>query len=268
MRRLLIFALLVAACGGGKVAPSSRTIFVAPLGRDGGNDSNDGTTDHPFATIQKALSVAQSGDTISVRAGTYGVGGTGLPSSPGDSFPLRLKPGVSLVGSGTSGDTASVLQATQFSETPAAVVIMAEGARLEAFQIDAASGVGVYSEAPIGAIVSNAIQRGTTGVRIVGGSVAVQDNLLAAGAGAIGALIEGGTPAFTGNRIVRNLVGVRIAGGTPAFARNSLGCNSQGEMENQTSAVLDARDNMWFPFPPPRVSGGPVDTTGGSLGNC
>jgi hypothetical protein len=42
-------------------------IFVAP----NGNDADSGTYGHPFLTIQKAVSAAQPGDTIFVRAGTY-----------------------------------------------------------------------------------------------------------------------------------------------------------------------------------------------------
>jgi len=38
---------------------------------DGGDDENAGTSEAPFATIQKALTLAQDGDTVKVRAGTY-----------------------------------------------------------------------------------------------------------------------------------------------------------------------------------------------------
>ena len=42
-------------------------IFVSP----NGNDADSGTYGHPFLTIQKSISVAQPGDTIFIRAGTY-----------------------------------------------------------------------------------------------------------------------------------------------------------------------------------------------------
>ena len=42
-------------------------IFVSP----NGNDSDSGTYSHPFLTIQKAVALAQPGDTIFVCAGTY-----------------------------------------------------------------------------------------------------------------------------------------------------------------------------------------------------
>ncbi len=265
MRRLLIFALLVAACGGGKVAPSSRTIFVAPLGR-GGNDANDGSAEKPFATIAKALSVAQSTDTISVKPGTYGVGGTGLAASPGESFPIRLKDGVALVGSGTTGETAAILQAISFDSTPTAVVIMADGSRLEAFQIDAGSGIGLFSEAPLGSVVGNAFQRGRIGVQVASGSIEVRNNVIAV-AGGTGVAVDGGTPAFRENQIVRNETAVLVSGGEPLFEQNSLGCNSgEAEVVNNTLSTVSARNNSWLPLPP-RVQG-PVDTAGASQGNC
>ena len=46
---------------------ASAVYYVAPTG----SDSNAGTLTAPFATVTKGLSVAQTGDTIYVRAGTY-----------------------------------------------------------------------------------------------------------------------------------------------------------------------------------------------------
>ncbi|HEY0000623.1 MAG TPA: right-handed parallel beta-helix repeat-containing protein [Actinoplanes sp.] len=46
---------------------AATTYFVAP----DGSDSNDGTLDAPFATIQQAINVVAAGETIAVRAGTY-----------------------------------------------------------------------------------------------------------------------------------------------------------------------------------------------------
>ena len=50
---------------------SQNSYFVA-LESSGGNDStNLGTINSPFATINKALSLMNSGDTCFVRGGTY-----------------------------------------------------------------------------------------------------------------------------------------------------------------------------------------------------
>jgi hypothetical protein len=78
-----VFSDSIAVSGGGAMqnvfvsgtsAPSDSIlgIFVSPMG----SDSNSGTFVFPFATISKAISVAQSGDTIFVRGGAYELGGT------------------------------------------------------------------------------------------------------------------------------------------------------------------------------------------------
>lgn len=53
--------------GATATASSSATLYVATTG----SDSNSGTADAPFATIQHALDVAVPGDVISIASGTY-----------------------------------------------------------------------------------------------------------------------------------------------------------------------------------------------------
>jgi Right handed beta helix region/Protein of unknown function (DUF1565) len=50
-----------------RLTAAASPYYVAPTGKD----SNAGTLDAPFATIQKAISVVAAGGTISVRGGTY-----------------------------------------------------------------------------------------------------------------------------------------------------------------------------------------------------
>jgi len=47
--------------------PSTASYYVAP----NGSDANDGSEASPFATVQKAQDVAQAGDLVYVRGGTY-----------------------------------------------------------------------------------------------------------------------------------------------------------------------------------------------------
>ncbi|CAI6025165.1 right-handed parallel beta-helix repeat-containing protein [Cohnella sp. JJ-181] len=73
---LLCMAMVLAMFSAAQPQAHAATdIWVAPP-TSGGNDSSpgDGTSAHPYATIGKAYSVAGSGDTIKVRAGTYAVG--------------------------------------------------------------------------------------------------------------------------------------------------------------------------------------------------
>ena len=59
------------------------TYYVAEP--DFGSDSNTGSIDQPFATIQHAVNVANSGDAVSVAAGTYNEN-------------ITMKSGVSVIG--------------------------------------------------------------------------------------------------------------------------------------------------------------------------
>src|SRR5262245_13745338 len=59
--RCLVLLALWSSCG------LASDYYVAPTG----NDTNPGTMDRPFLTIQKAASTMVAGDTTYVRAGTY-----------------------------------------------------------------------------------------------------------------------------------------------------------------------------------------------------
>ena len=59
----------------------ARDIFV---GGAGASDSNPGTAAQPFATIQKAASIAVAGDVVKIRQGTYRE--TIMPASSGVTF--------------------------------------------------------------------------------------------------------------------------------------------------------------------------------------
>lgn len=77
MKKLFIFLLLLSACG--KQEPGNKNPFSVQrlvtstyhVGGTGANDGNPGTQASPFATIQKAASVALSGDAVVIHKGTY-----------------------------------------------------------------------------------------------------------------------------------------------------------------------------------------------------
>ncbi|MBE7170227.1 MAG: DUF4990 domain-containing protein [Williamsia sp.] len=62
MKKIFLAALL---CTAHMVFAS--TFYVSP----DGNDNNDGTKAHPFATVQKAQAAVNPGDTVYLRGGTY-----------------------------------------------------------------------------------------------------------------------------------------------------------------------------------------------------
>ncbi len=67
MMKALMVCLLVCAASTCGWAEGVMTYYVAPRGLD----SNDGSVDRPFATIQKAADLVNPGDTVIVRDGVY-----------------------------------------------------------------------------------------------------------------------------------------------------------------------------------------------------
>ena len=65
LKRIILFAIIFYPLFAVKV--SAAEYFVSP----NGNNSNLGTIQKPFKTINKGISVLNSGDTLNVRAGTY-----------------------------------------------------------------------------------------------------------------------------------------------------------------------------------------------------
>jgi hypothetical protein len=70
-----------------KVTPrvTAKTIFVDAVN---GSDANDGSQTKPFKTIGKALTLANSGDTVKLAQGHY------TPDINGETYPLTVPTGV------------------------------------------------------------------------------------------------------------------------------------------------------------------------------
>nr|WP_206441827.1 right-handed parallel beta-helix repeat-containing protein [Streptomyces boncukensis] len=78
-----------ASPGGAQAADSSSTVVVAT----GGSDSGAGTASDPYATLEKAFSVAKAGTTIQVKAGTYYPGESLKSKADGTAEqPITLEP--------------------------------------------------------------------------------------------------------------------------------------------------------------------------------
>jgi hypothetical protein len=87
-RVIRVIALALAVLVGSAIASSvgcaadATVYYVSP----GGSDSNPGTLEAPWRTVQKAANTAHAGDTVYVRAGTYGervtLSGAGTAGSP------------------------------------------------------------------------------------------------------------------------------------------------------------------------------------------
>jgi uncharacterized repeat protein (TIGR01451 family) len=100
-RRLLFVLVLLLAflsittffLRAGTVSGTTVTYYVDPL--NGSNTIGGGSQSNPWQTITYALSQASAGNTIRLLPGNY-------TTNSGELFPIRLKAGVSLVGSGQS----------------------------------------------------------------------------------------------------------------------------------------------------------------------
>ncbi len=97
-RRLLaisvvaLLASLLFSVTRARVAASARSYYVDAL--HGNNRTGDGSAAKPWRTITRALHAVSAGDRVTVRAGTY-------DQALGESFPMILPPGVSLLSVGS-----------------------------------------------------------------------------------------------------------------------------------------------------------------------
>lgn len=98
--------LTVTAPSGVATLPSALTVTEIRSEASGNDSTGDGTTARPFRSLAKALSVAASGDTVRLGAGTFGVSTEAYPqlSTPDPLSPVtpNVPSGVTLVGAGPS----------------------------------------------------------------------------------------------------------------------------------------------------------------------
>lgn len=96
---ILFVSLLLAGsiCASAKsaAAPGGTRLYVSMMG----SDSNPGTKEKPFATLQHAADAAKPGDTVDVRGGTYcqRLAITSSGSAAGGAITFRSEPGESAI---------------------------------------------------------------------------------------------------------------------------------------------------------------------------
>lgn len=208
------------------------TYYVSNSGNDGGA----GSELDPYRTITHALSVSVNGDTILIAAGTY-------DTYHGETFPLSLKSGVSVLGSG-----AGVTLIQRNGPVPGTPVISAisigGNAILDGFTIsgglNSGNGGGLLIHDSTLTISNNIITRNTAayggGIHIEGDSnPAVHDNIISdntyttLGGGIYCALPA--NPTIFNNTIQSNHGGtggggIAVAGCSPSIYDNVISGNS------------------------------------------
>jgi hypothetical protein len=258
----------------------ARFCDTAPIVVDAvnGDDGSSGTCAEPFATLGKGLAAAAAGQTVQVRPGAY--------RAPGESFPLIVPDGVTLIGDemqkGAGPAPVSIEGGGPVDGSPglrAALVLgtgsVAAGLRVSNVASVAGShGVVITRPSPgsaDGAVLRNCTVTGssTDGVYlerarsaiVVGNVVTAQDD------GGTGIRITADAPGalLERNFVVGNTYGVEInadadlgGGARNSAGQNVFSCNVEIDVLAVGGAApirVDAEDNLWDHAPPESSTG-------------
>jgi hypothetical protein len=184
-----------------------------------------------------------------VAAGTYRPGSSGLPTDPGESFPLRVKEGVSLIGEPfqqTGATQGTVIQGSGTHISSAAgsfqaAMTLAQGASISRLIIRSEGGVGVVAEGVNGTISNVQFTNNETGVLLISSNVLVSNNVIGGSSIGIHSML-GDSSRIEQNTIQQNNggdpeIGVLISNAGPALQRNQITINPGG------GVVIDGQSN-------------------------
>ncbi|MBW4579723.1 MAG: DUF1565 domain-containing protein [Tildeniella nuda ZEHNDER 1965/U140] len=231
-----------------------------------GNDAvADGSDRAPFKTIAHVLQVAQPGTTILLSPGTYS-------QETGETFPLRLKPDVTVQGSVETRGQGIVIQGSGFFLSPTfarqkVAIVGADRAILAGVTVKNpdAQGYGVWIESTSPAILDSTFtesghdgisvtgsgsplirnnyfyQNGANGITIYGTSRAeVRENIFEQTGFAIN-VNQKAAPLLIGNRITQNKDGIVVqANAQPIVRDNSV----DGNTRDGLVAIAQSRPNL------------------------
>jgi hypothetical protein len=211
-----------------------------------GNDGNAGTSAaKPFKTITKALSLAQRGQTVFVKPGTY-------DGPNGEVFPLKVPAGVTLIGDEPSRG-ASPLTRISGNVSPGA------GSTVAGFTIT--TGSDGLSAAAAGAFIRNNTFSGNSfSIQVTAPSQSVLLNAFS-NVGGWGILYSTGSTAsgkvenntFTGNQfgIEFDAPGGDLGrGAAGSIGNNVFSCNTSTDVWVLPNAIVSASNNRWDHVPP------------------
>lgn len=225
-------------------AQSTTQLFVNP---DSGSDSETrGNYNNPFKTITQALRVAKSGTVIQLAPGTYS-------SQTGETFPLRLQPGVTIQGDPNNKGEEVVIAGGNFFLSPTfarqnVTLLGANQATLRGVTVTNPNprGYGLWIESSSPTVVANTFTGSThDGVAVTGTSQPlIRDNIFRAN-GANGITIYGrsqpelrenlfentgfginigqrAAPLITDNRVTGNKDGIVVQAKAQPVLRNNV----------------------------------------------
>ncbi len=230
-----------------------------------GDDSNDGSSGSPWSSISHALATADTNITIHVAPGTY-------DAANGETFPLTMKKGQTLLGNVASGGGGATPTRIQ-GQGPYALGIMAgtvlvgaEGARIAGFSIATATNPNLYSGIAVNGVTmeihDNTMLNNTyAGIGAgAGANVDIHDNLFQSRVYAL--VLDGsGVVSVHDNTMEMGDYGIRAAGiDSLDVAKNVIGQSTAGVSVGAASTIT-IRDNTFNG--PTGYSSGAVVHSGG-----
>lgn len=254
--------LQTAQNSGAEVA-SQTQLFVNPT--RGNDSSGDGSESAPFKTITQALRQAKPNTTIRLSPGTYS-------AETGESFPLMLKPQVTLQGDASSRGRGIIIQGgglylSRSSARQNVGLVAAQGASLSGVTLTNSntSGYALWIESASMEVTDNTFTgNGHDGISVVGNSASIIRGNHFVENGANGITIYGTSrpqlvenvfertgfginigqkaePILTGNQVRQNRDGVVIHGTARPVLRNN---QIESNQDNGVVAVGNSRPDM------------------------
>ena len=242
---------------------TSVALLVNPTSGD--DTVADGSDRAPFKTITRALQVAPVGTVILLTSGTYS-------QETGETFPLRLKPGVTIQGNTETRGQNIVIQGSGFFLSPTfarqkVTIVGADRAIVAGVTVKNPDpqGYGVWIESTSPAVIDSTLtesghdgisvtgngsplirnnffyQNGANGITIYGTSRAeVRENIFEQTGFAIN-VNQKATPLLVGNRITQNKDGIVVqAKAQPILRNNSV----EGNTRDGLVAIAQSRPDL------------------------
>ena len=206
------------------------TIYVdAALGND--TSDNAGSLASPFATITRALAVAESGDTVQIEPGTY-------DTQTGEIFPLEIPAGVDLRGDDlTSGDGIFVVGGGDFLSPTWArqtvTVVARDRTRISGitFSNPFQRGTAIWLESGSAELANNTFSNNNREGVFVSGTASpeIANNTFTGNGGNGVSFTRTSSGRFEGNTIRDSGYGVAVSEtASPAIVNNDIGYNRSG----------------------------------------
>jgi hypothetical protein len=244
-------------------------------GSDTGSVNDCRNENNPCKTITHALTQTTGNEFIHVFAGTY--------NNTNETFPLQLKPGTTLNCEGANHTT--VIDADAGDPYQDAIH-GAAGAKIMGCRVISDDDETAIDDQGSQITVDNCMLQGggspydgNVGLYLMANSTVTNSDIRGFDGGANGEgpgiYIDDASPTITGSTITQNDVGVSVNGTSlPLINGNSIFCNNDVDLKNDTLSAINVQNNSWDNNPPVIItdtwcdqSGEDICNMGGALAN-